>query len=150
MIREIRAWWSGRRSDIAAVSVIVLFYLVLALLGIGCPIRFMTGVSCPGCGMTRAWWYALQGMFQKAWHYHPLFPVPPFVLMLYLFRERIPVRTYCAAVILTAFLFFAVWLSRLFFGDGTVVRFAPWDNGFFRLFRLLIRVFTDDFAGAMM
>ena len=35
--------------------------ILLYVTGIGCPIKFWTGVSCPGCGMTRAWLAALSG-----------------------------------------------------------------------------------------
>lgn len=56
--------------------------LVLLVSGIGCPIRFVTGISCPGCGLTRAWLSALQFDFAAAMAYHPLFwLVPPTVLL---------------------------------------------------------------------
>jgi len=36
----------------------------ITLTGIGCPIRFSTGISCPGCGMSRAVLLMLSGLFQ--------------------------------------------------------------------------------------
>ena len=44
-----------KKNDIQALAGIVLFYVVLEGLGVTCPIRFLTGVSCAGCGMSRAW-----------------------------------------------------------------------------------------------
>ena len=38
----------------------------ITLTGIGCPIRFSTGISCPGCGMSRAVLLMLSGHFQAA------------------------------------------------------------------------------------
>ena len=35
-------------------------WLALYLLDIGCIFRLMTGIPCPGCGMTRAWLAALR------------------------------------------------------------------------------------------
>ena len=46
---------------------------VLHLLGVTCLIKFTTGISCPGCGMTRAWLAFLTGHPGKAFSYHPLF-----------------------------------------------------------------------------
>ena len=35
----------------------------------------MTGISCPGCGLTRATMALLQGHFAEALHWHPLVPL---------------------------------------------------------------------------
>ena len=49
------------------------FYVAfITLTGIGCPIRFSTGISCPGCGMSRAVLLLLSGHFQAAFQMHPL------------------------------------------------------------------------------
>ncbi len=40
-----------------------------------CPFDFLWGVSCPGCGMTRAFLaLLLQRDIRAAFYYHPLFP----------------------------------------------------------------------------
>ncbi len=44
----------------------------ITLTGIGCPIWFSTGISCPGCGMSRAVLLLLSGHFQAAFRMHPL------------------------------------------------------------------------------
>ena len=46
-----------------------------------CPFLSLTGIPCPGCGMTRALCHLLQGNFRVAFSYNPLV----FVLPLYLF-----------------------------------------------------------------
>ena len=50
------------------------------LLGVGCPIRYVTGIPCPGCGLTRAYWAVLHLDFAAAFSYHPLFWLVPFLL----------------------------------------------------------------------
>lgn len=40
---------------VSAIAVVVLLYLILEGFGITCPIKFLTGISCAGCGMSRAW-----------------------------------------------------------------------------------------------
>ena len=65
------------KEEIAALAVIAVFYMVLQGLGISCPIKFVTGISCAGCGMTRAWKVLLfHGDFRQAFYYHPLFLLP--------------------------------------------------------------------------
>ena len=49
----------------------------------GCPFRFFFGISCPGCGMTRALLAALRLDFAAAFSYHPLFFLLPFFLLGY-------------------------------------------------------------------
>ena len=44
-----------RKEQVTAVLAVALFYGALQLAGITCPIKYITGISCPGCGMTRAW-----------------------------------------------------------------------------------------------
>ena len=61
-----------QRKDISAIAAIVLVYLMYFAVGIRCPIKFLTGISCAGCGMTRAWWFFLHGDLRKAFYYHPL------------------------------------------------------------------------------
>ena len=53
--------------------------IYLALFGVApdglslvpCPFFAMTGVGCPGCGMTRACLALTQGDFAAAWGFHP-------------------------------------------------------------------------------
>ena len=37
-----------------------------------CIFKGVTGIPCPGCGMTRACLAILQGEFSTAWRYHPV------------------------------------------------------------------------------
>ena len=60
-----------------------LFLVVLAgflLLDLQCPISFLFHVSCPACGMCRAWLAALKLDFAGAFAYHPLFLLGPVVI----------------------------------------------------------------------
>ncbi|WP_373689128.1 DUF2752 domain-containing protein [Clostridium sp. YIM B02551] len=52
---------------------VTLLYAILRVVGIGCPIKFLTGISCAGCGMTRAWIRVIHLDFKGAFYYHPLF-----------------------------------------------------------------------------
>jgi hypothetical protein len=46
-----------------------------ASLMFGCPFRLITGIPCPGCGMTHAFLAAFRFDFTEAFRWHPLFPL---------------------------------------------------------------------------
>ena len=61
----------------------------ITLTGIGCPIWFSTGISCPGCGMSRAVLLMLSGHFRAAFRMHPLvYAVLPAGIWLFFGRNR--------------------------------------------------------------
>lgn len=55
---------------------------VWLILAPGCPLRNLTGIPCPGCGMCRAWMAFFQGRWTQALRFHPLFWLVPVVLWL--------------------------------------------------------------------
>lgn len=120
------------RKDIQALAGIVLLYVVMEALGVTCPIRFLTGVSCAGCGMSRAWLAVLRLDLRQAVSFHPLFwlPVPGAVLLLG--RRRIPERVFRVGMAICGVLFVVVYLIRLFL-PGDVVVFAPEEGLLWRL-----------------
>ena len=74
-----------KKKDAVCIALILALYTVLAIAGIGCPIKFMTGISCPGCGMTRAWLSVLHIDFGSAFAFHPLFWILPVVFLIIFF-----------------------------------------------------------------
>lgn len=70
---------------LAVLLVIALMYIS----GIGCPIRYMTGIPCAGCGMTRAAVALVLLDFKQALHYHPMvYALPIFVALYFLARHK--------------------------------------------------------------
>ena len=127
-----------RRQDLGAVGIIGVFYVLLFLCGITCPIKFTTGISCPGCGMTRACLALLRLDLHAALHYHPLVWLLPVALGVYLFRARLPkwVVKYAPAALCAAFCM--VYLIRMLSGCAPdVVVFAPEQGLFGRLWAAL-------------
>lgn len=87
--------------------------VLLHATGIGCPIKFLTGVSCPGCGLTRAWLAAFCLRFDLALAYHPLFWSVPLVAALLVCRERIPRTTIRIVATVAIAAFVVTWAVRL-------------------------------------
>ena len=85
---------SKRTQAVAATAAVVVLYVVLENLGITCPIKFFTGISCAGCGMSRAWLSVLRLDMAGAFRYHPLFFLPPVVLVVILLKSKINIKVY--------------------------------------------------------
>lgn len=121
------------RRDVSALAGIALLYLLIESLGVTCPIRFLTGISCAGCGMSRAWLSLLRLDLAGAFYYHPLFWLPIPAAALLLFQRRLPKRVFTVGLALCGALFLAVYFIRLALpGDITV--FAPRQGLIWRLF----------------
>lgn len=111
--------------DLRPLAGIALFYIAMEVLGVTCPIRFLTGVSCAGCGMSRAWLALLRGNWTGAFAFHPLFWLPVPAAALLLFQRRVPRRAFRWGMGIVCVLFLAVYLVRLLAMDDPVVVFQP-------------------------
>ncbi len=90
-----------------------------------CPFALLTGMACPGCGMTRAASYLVRGDFSNALTYHPLVPLIALLSVggwaWFLLRrsgrvEPLPTRWVNAALIVTGIMLLGVWAARLLSG----------------------------------
>lgn len=107
------------------------FYLTL-----GCPVRLMTGVACPGCGMTRALLALLKLDLALAYEMHPLVFLLPAATAVYLLRKRIPQKAMTALCVLALVLLTAVYIVRMN-GQSDVV-YADFESGLiYKIFHLI-------------
>lgn len=100
---------------------------------IKCPYRLFFGISCPGCGMTRAWLSALMLDFEAAWYYHPLFWLVPIVVLLIIFREKINVKVYHGILFFCIALMIVVYAYRMLDVKCDVVVFEPTEGMIFKV-----------------
>jgi hypothetical protein len=90
-----------------------------------CPFRGLTGVPCPGCGLTRAAGALLRGRVTDALHVHPLIPLAVaqllVVWLLLTFGrdrlQRLPGWVVPAVVSANVVVFCGVWIARLATGS---------------------------------
>jgi hypothetical protein len=96
-------------------------YLTLTSLTIGCPIKFLTGISCPGCGMSRALFCALKGSIREAFYYHPLLPTAPLLVAYMMFDNSLKRRTSHAVALSFIVLYISVYIVRIIFFANDIV-----------------------------
>ena len=127
----------NRIEVITSVAAVVVLYVILESFGVTCPIKYITGISCAGCGMSRAWIALLHFNIHDAFMYHPLFFLPPVVVIVMLLKSKINIKFYKIFMFTIAGAFVIVYLYRMFIGDGNVVVFEPQNNIVFRIIRKL-------------
>lgn len=134
------------RADLKAVVVIVMAYLLIEAVGITCPIKFMTGISCAGCGMSRAWIAAIHLDFARAFYYHPLFWIIIPAGIWILAGHKMPQKVYQTGICLICILMLGVYIMRFFDHSQDIVVFDPMNGFFMRVIRYVLSL-AASFAG---
>ena len=102
----------------------------------GCPIRWLTGVSCPSCGMSRAVGALLHFDFALVFHFHPLVYLLPVAFLVYLLRKRIPRKVMIALCVLALLTMLVVYILRM--TSGSEIVYAKFDTGaVYKLFQFI-------------
>lgn len=127
----------NRIEVITSVAAVVVLYVILESFGVTCPIKYITGISCAGCGMSRAWIALLHFNIHEAFMYHPLFFLPPVVVIVMLLKSKINIKFYKIFMFTMVGAFVIVYLYRMFIGTGDIVVFEPQNNIIFRIIRKL-------------
>ena len=106
------------RGKLAATGIMLAYVGIVYLMPFTCPILFVTGIPCPGCGLTRAWLAALQGAFARAFVFHPMFWAIPVLLLGFWLDGRLFPRAWANRLLFIGIGlgFLLVWLGRLWGG----------------------------------
>lgn len=105
---------TSKQSTIYVIISFIVLILILYVTGIGCPIRFLFGVCCPGCGLTRAYVSLLHMDLKSAFIYHPLFILPPIIFAIYISNVNSKIKNY--VMVTSVILFLVLYLFRIFGG----------------------------------
>ncbi len=89
---------------------------------IGCPILYLTGIPCFGCGMTRACECLLRFDFEKAFYYHPLCYLMPVFLGICLCKDKINKNIFRALLWIAIFLFLLVYAIRIMDPENSLIK----------------------------
>lgn len=76
--------------DFTFIPLLFLLFLIYAYTG--CPFRFLFGISCPGCGMTRAIISIFKLDFISALYYNAFVFVLPFPVIAFLMQSKIGIK----------------------------------------------------------
>ena len=134
---RLAAIWKQHRSTLTWGAILVAGYLLLFACGITCPIKHLTGVSCAGCGMSRAWFHALTFRFAEAMEYNPAFwIVPPLGLFCLLQKKYRPIGL--IGVIVCMAILLVTYLLRMIDPTDSIVVFAPEEGAIWCAARYLL------------
>lgn len=136
IIDYFKTFFIKYKSLFILVGVVIVYCLFLTVTGIGCPIKYLTGVSCAGCGMSRAYMALLRGDWAEAFRCHPLFILPPIVVILIYNKKAIKPVIYKSSLTLVIIAFIAVYLYRLIGGNDEIVVFDPQNGLILRVIQL--------------
>lgn len=128
-MKRIQTLWKNHAGIILGLSAVLVLCLLRFALGLPCPIKYLFGVSCPGCGMTRALWSLVTLDLSAALHYHPAcFFLPVFAALLILFHSKKMKKTTTVLLIVFVTLMLGLYVCRLIDGMDDVVICEP-QNG---------------------
>ncbi len=101
---------------------LILIFILIApfYLTIGCPIQFLTGISCFGCGMSRAAVALLHLDFALAFKMHPMIYIMPVAALVILLRKKIPKKILTALFIIGVILMVGTYFYRLVTGSDII------------------------------
>lgn len=114
----------NNKSKFGIIITITIYILFLRITHIGCPIRWFTGVPCPGCGLTRSCLAYLNLDFKAAFEYHALTPIviPSFAYIFFgkrpLFKSYKNEKIFFALLVSITLIYYII---RLFFIKNDII-----------------------------
>ncbi len=125
------------------VFFIVLTFGILAYLDLyACPFYFITGIPCPMCGMTRAFFSVFKLDFKSSFYFHALWPVVMVVLPTYIFliikKIKINKKLENTISIIIACMFLGYYIFRHIIGSE-IVEIHFHDSLIYKIYFLLFK-----------
>ena len=119
-------------------TIVLAMILIRIITGISCPIWYLFGIPCFGCGMTRATMSLLHFNFAQALSYHPLVFLMPIFLSLYIYCKIKNINAnnliYCICIC-----FIITYIIRMFFVENDPVMYINIKSGMiYKIYHLLL------------
>ncbi len=98
--------------NLAAAAFLGVYYLVLNLIGISCPVKALFGIKCPTCGVTTALLCLFKGDLRGYWSAQPFALLLTSAVLLeingFLFKKRKAVDIYAVTVAALNFIYYLI------------------------------------------
>ena len=144
MKQKKSGYWHNNKIWILSTIGVLVGYVILYFVGLAaCPFKAILGITCPGCGITRALFSLISLDFASAFFYHPLWPAFFIVAFLMIFfHAKKMMKAFEITGILAGVAAFAVYFYRLFFTDSFVVEWNIEGGLLYRSITGLIEMLT--------
>lgn len=70
------------------IGIGIVLFLLIFLIDYHCPFLSITGIPCPGCGMTRSLLAFLKGDLYSSFQYHPMLIPTGICALFYIFNKK--------------------------------------------------------------
>lgn len=106
------------RNNIIKKTILLVLFIIFVVFLYRCPIRTLLNIECPGCGLKRAFIYAVRLDFSSAFKSHPLFwllgtETIYIILISYFPKLRINKKAEFITGVITLILLGIVWIYKI-------------------------------------
>ena len=123
------------------LSIFLIFVILLVLDIYKCPIKLLFGLSCPLCGITRAFLSAFKLDFSKAFYYHLLWPFILIGLIIHVLYEFKIIKLNKKIIYIFLYTFSIInliyYFYRLFSGSD-IIYFDFTKSLIYKIFKLIV------------
>ena len=110
----MKRWLRKHWETAVVVAVLLLYFGATFVFPMKCPVLWLTGISCPGCGITRGLLAICRLDFAAAWRYNPMsFYLPVILPVLAVCHFRKAQKAVNTLLWISAGLLILVYLCRL-------------------------------------
>ena len=130
----MKEFWKKYGSYVPALLFILGGILIFFIFKIPCLSQLLFGMSCPGCGLTRAFLAVLSGDIALSFKMHPFWiALIPCVVVGFILHLKKKEKAFYIFTVSAIVVYIGVWVVRLIMGDP-VVQFNLESGAIYRLF----------------
>lgn len=130
-----------KKTNIIIILSLTIVILLSLIEGYHCPIKSISGLSCPTCGITRAIISAIKFDFSKAFHYHMFWPIVPIGFITYILYELKILKINKKLLLVIAYIICVINLIYYFyrlFNGSNIVYFDFTESLIYKLIKVIM------------